>query len=88
MEKTMDMPAVDAPLVVNDVITKLIEKDLQAWLHLPKEVRLALVSRPSDFRFSKMASDTAGVSAPVISYNGVSFVWSAGAGAWVLRDIV
>lgn len=88
MEKTisMAMPAVPEPLTVKDVVTKLIEENLQAWRALPQSVRTALIENPGAFQFGQLSLKDGSFSL-TITYKGVSLRYNHTAVAWVINDI-
>lgn len=70
VEPTQPMEAVDKPLTVRDVISRLIEVNSGAWVSLPQSMKDALIDRPKDFQFvdSFLGSQP---TTPKILYNGV-----------------
>lgn len=80
---TEEMPALPGPTTVQDIVTLLIEKEVSAWMALPKEVRDMMLTTPALFTIvqSKIPGGM-----PHISYSGVELRWD-GADSWRLVTI-
>jgi hypothetical protein len=89
LEPTQPMQAVDVPLTVKDVISRLIEVDSVAWRGLPQSVKDALIERPQDFQFVPAPPKPGTTSLVTVSilYNGVVLRYDYN-GSWVLDRIV
>lgn len=70
----------DAPTTIQDVMTRLVEKDFDAWMRLPESVRKLMVTCPADFTLT--ASEG---SVPNITHCGIEFSFDGG--SWVLVGI-
>ena len=87
MDKTISMSIVDPVLTVKEIVSRLIEKDLQAWTALPDRVRNLILDRPAEFTLGlPLTPDKPGV-VPTISYKGVKFRYNPNSVLWAIDDI-
>lgn len=68
------------PLTVKDVISRLLEVDIQAWKALPSSVREMLMECPTHFEFVKGLDVL-----PDIKYHGVVLRWAYNSGWYLFR---
>lgn len=85
VDKTISMTIVDESLTVKDIVSRLIEKDLQAWLALPPRVRSLMLERPAEFTL--VQSGLPEKLLPTISYKGVKWRYNPNAVLWAIDDI-
>ena len=75
-------------LTIKDVVTLLIEQNVNAWKALPSSVRNALMERPKDFQLLPAKDPAANDMKYNILYNGTIWQFSKLAMVWVIIDIV
>lgn len=87
MEKTISMPAVETALTVKELVSRLVEKDLQAWLAIPPRIRSLMLDRPADFTLGPPTLPDKPGNVPTISYHGVKFRYNPNQVVWAIDDI-
>lgn len=74
---------------IKDVVTLLIEGNIQAWKVLPASVRNAIIERPQDFQLIPNKSIKSSVDHDYdILYNGTLWKYEHSAKAWIISDII
>lgn len=90
---TQEMPAVEmkAALTVRDIVSAVIERDVEAWKALPFTVQDLLLSTPDKFRLHEFGPNgsSAGVKnlVPDLIYNNVRLRWDEANKLWRLYSI-
>lgn len=75
-------------LTTKEVVTQLIERNLQAWKSLPTTIRTAFLERPQDFQLIPSKSPKLEDCDYDILYNGTVWRYSAKFSVWAIIDIV
>ena len=84
---TEEMVAVAAPLTVYDIISGILEVNMEAWKKLPTSVQKLMLSEPANFKFHRF--DNTGMElVPDIIYNGVRIRYSDDVQLWTLYEII
>lgn len=79
-------PKAVEPLTVYDVISSILEVNMDAWKKLPTSVQKLMLSEPAKFRFHKF-ENTGMLLVPDIIYNGVRIRYSDDVQLWTLYEI-